>query len=388
MSSELLNNFLHPQIKMQSQQESEMFTPNYKKGKANVYNAIVRFIPNPTDPINKSVIKKNVAYLKNPLTNEGHYVDCPSTVGKPDPIVNTFFKLRNSSSPQDNENSKQFSRSQRFYSIVQVIQCVDEKLVGKFLIWNYGVSVYNKIFEEMNPNVTNNFGIGANSTNPFDVLIGRPFYIVCKEKGGYSNFEDSRFMDVHYDNNPKDVEMFSIKIPTTDANGNAITVPITAQTATNPKVQELIVDFFNNKIPDLNRFEYKEWDADTQNFVAGVINYYCGNNTQNSVYNAAPQQTPQVQQAGSPSFAASGALNLNDVLNQAQQNNGVVQQPQAEPQQAAQPAQSSGGINDINGLGEVLGFNQSAQTAQSSSPSSGAAIDGGLNLDDIISNNF
>lgn len=372
MLDQTLEGFFHPQVNISQPTESELFTPSYKKGKAGLYTAIIRFIPNISDPVNKSVIKKNVAFLKNPLTNQGMYVDCPSTVGKPDPIVNTFFKLRNSASPQDKENSKNFSRSQRFYSLIQVLQCAaDPSLNGKFLIWNYGVSVYNKVYAELNP--SNEYGVSTSSKNPFDLLVGRPFFVSCKEKGGFSNFDDSHFIDVQ----PDTAANYAIKINVKNNKGEETPVLITDQLVQNPQGAELVVKYFKEKLPNLNKYEYKEWDEETQNFVASVINYYCGNNSQNGVYQstASQQQNNAAQQHTAPE---STPLNINDVLTQHTEP-----QQHVEPQQAAPVAPST--IPDLN---DVLSSNSGVSTASQAAPESSDTPLSGLDLDDILNNNF
>lgn len=403
-SNDVLDAFFHPAVKIsQETGESQMFSPSYKKGQAGKYSAIIRFIPNTTDPINKSVIKKNVAYLKNPMTNQSMYVDCPSSVGKPDPIVNTFFKLRNSKSPQDQENAKNFSRSQRYFSIVQIVQCASEpNLVGKFLIWNYGITVYKKVYEELNPS-QNEYGIKNEATNPFDLVFGRPFYVECVEKGGYSNFDNCRFIEIK---TPQDALNFSIKLPIKNADGSITQLPITQDLASNPKGAEIVVNFFKTEgnIPNLDKFEYKDWDADTQNFVASVINYYCGNNTQNGVYQTQQQYNVPNSNNGAeyghsaPTTSQStpipnAGINVDDILSQISQNNGnatskttdPVAQPTPPTPIAQQPASSQTPLN-IPGLSDVIGtpLPTTNQGTQTSSPTPLM----GLDLDDIMANNF
>ena len=157
------------QLEPESSTPTNEFRPNPKKGKNGVFNAVIRFLPNPSDPVNKSVIKKNVVKLTNPITNESRYIDCPSSVGKPDPIVDTFFKLRNSDNAIKKEQSAEFSRKQRFASLIQVISCEsDPTLNNRILVWNYGIKVYNKIASEMTPPMA-----GIEPKNPFDLINGR-----------------------------------------------------------------------------------------------------------------------------------------------------------------------------------------------------------------------
>ena len=80
-----------PTIEVEQQAITE-FKPAAKKGQGQIYEAVIRFIPNPEDPMNKSIVSKNTVFLKNPLTNAQMEVDAPSTIGQPDPLQDTFFK--------------------------------------------------------------------------------------------------------------------------------------------------------------------------------------------------------------------------------------------------------------------------------------------------------
>ena len=127
-------NVAKPVVQEQQTAPLTEFRPNPKKGQGGVFEAVVRFLPNPKDPQNKSIITKYYAYIEHPTTQVKKNIDCPSTVGQPDPIQNTFFALRNSANPVLQENSKQFSRKQQSASLVQVISCKsDPSLVNTFL---------------------------------------------------------------------------------------------------------------------------------------------------------------------------------------------------------------------------------------------------------------
>ena len=133
-----------PTIEVEQQAITE-FKPAAKKGHGQIYEAVIRFLPNPEDPTNKSIVSKNTVFLKNPLTNSQMEIDAPSTIGQPDPLQDTFFKLRNSDNPILKENSKNFSRRQRYASLIQVLDCKSEPaLVGKILVWRYGIKIHEK----------------------------------------------------------------------------------------------------------------------------------------------------------------------------------------------------------------------------------------------------
>ena len=136
----------------ESQNSTAEFKTKKKKGQGGIYEAIIRFLPNPEDPANKSIVSKNTVYLENPLTHVKMEVDCPSTIGQPDPIQDTFFALRQSDNPVLKNNSAKFSRRQRYASLIQVLSSKSEpNLVGKILVWRYGIKIHNKIYAEQNP---------------------------------------------------------------------------------------------------------------------------------------------------------------------------------------------------------------------------------------------
>lgn len=258
-----VDDFFNCQVNMPTAEEHEIveWRPNAKKGQNQIYDAVVRFIPNPMDPANKSIVMKYTAFLKNNATNESKEVDCPSTIGQPDMIQDTFFSFRNSDNPILKENSKMFSRRQRFASLVQILSCKSEPaLVGKILVWRYGIKIHEKIFNEMNPPV----GVPR---NPFNMLTGRPMYVKVKIVSGFNNFDDSQFIDIA---NPVDG---ALRINITNAQGTVVSQPITQDViASNPAIKDTIFNYLKDNCPSLEPYEYHEWDDSTRSFVQNVIN--------------------------------------------------------------------------------------------------------------------
>ena len=244
------------------------FKPNPSKTATGVYKAVIKFLPNPADPVNKSIISKNTVRLTNPTTNESRYVDCPSSVGKPDPIVDTFFKLRNSDNAVKQEQSKMFSRKQRYSSLIQVISCEsDPTLNNKILVWTYGLKVYGKIASEMTSPMP-----GIPAKNPFDLLNGRVFIVSAKMMSGYPNYDDCQFVDTD-----EQTRAFRIGVP--QADGSMSYMPITADFISNEKGRAAVTDFLVKNSPDLAAYEYHDWDDDTASFVTNIINMYLSNQT-------------------------------------------------------------------------------------------------------------
>ena len=272
-----------PTIEVEPQVITE-FKPAAKKGQGQVYEAVIRFIPNPEDPANKSIVSKNTVFLKNPLTNAQMEVDAPSTIGQPDPLQDTFFKLRNSDNPVLKENSKNFSRRQRYASLIQVLDCKSEPaLVGKILVWRYGIKIHEKIYNEMNPPM-------GTPRNPFNMFNGRPLYVKCKLVSGFNNFDDSVFVDI-------DQNQGALKILIKNSKGQEIWQPITQEVVTaKPKVKELVLNYLKENCPSLKPYEYQPWTQEVTDFVNTCIQIYSNTQTSMQVATGQIQQTPYMSQ--------------------------------------------------------------------------------------------
>ena len=290
MSNSILEDFFNVKPKMADPVEPSVeFRPTSKKGQNGVYKAVIRFLPNPEDPNNKSVVSKNTVFLTNPLTQAKMEVDCPSTVGQPDPLQTTFFALRNSANPILQENSKQFSRKQRYASLVQILSCESEPaLVNKILVWRYGFKIHEKIQNEMNPPM-------GEPKNPFNMLTGRPFSVVVKEVSGYQNYDASGFFDLGLPDS-------AMRMIVPNAQGQPQVYAVTPETVANAQGKQMVFDYLKNNAPSLEPYEYHPWTDEINTFVNTCIQIYSNpNQTVNAVaaaqnpMGAAGVQIPGVQ---------------------------------------------------------------------------------------------
>lgn len=290
MSNSILEDFFNVKPKMADPVEPSVeFRPTSKKGQNGVYKAVVRFLPNPEDPNNKSVVSKNTVFLTNPLTQAKMEIDCPSTVGQPDPLQTTFFALRNSANPILQENSKQFSRKQRYASLIQVLSCESEPaLVNKILVWRYGFKIHEKIQNEMNPPM-------GEPKNPFNMLTGRPFSVVVKEVSGYQNYDASGFFDLGLPDS-------AMRMIVPNAQGQPQVYAVTPETVANAQGKQMVFDYLKNNAPSLEPYEYHPWTDEINTFVNTCIQIYSNpNQTVNAVaasqnpMGAAGMQMPGMQ---------------------------------------------------------------------------------------------
>lgn len=220
---------------------TEIYKPTADKGKEGVYSSVVKFIPWHENP-KKSIMKKWTCWLVDPLTDKGRYVDCPSSVGQKSSLQDMYWKLKKSDSVAEQKLSQNFSRRQSMAALVQIVKDDNNPdMVGKIMVWPFGVKIYNKIQDIMQPE----FGTPH---IPFDLFDGRAFHIKIKKVAGFNNYDDCKFLD------------------------NAAPVMIEGNPMTkSPENMEKIVGYLKDGSPDLKKYDFQEWDEDTVSYVNNVI---------------------------------------------------------------------------------------------------------------------
>ena len=230
-----LDDFKEPERKA-----SNIFKPEAKSGKDGVYKAVVRFLPWHKD-VKKSIMKKWSCWLTNPANNESKMVDCPSTVGKKSVLQDLFWKFKKSDSVAEQKLADNFSRRQKFAALVQIIKDDNNpENVGKIMVWPFGTKIYNKLQAEMKPE----FG---KPHIPFDLFEGKPFLVHVSMVAGFNNYDNCRFLDER--------------------------MPVSIDGKKMEKTQEDLVKIkaFLETSPDLNVYDFQEWDQTTEEFVNAVI---------------------------------------------------------------------------------------------------------------------
>lgn len=285
-------NMSKPVVQEQQSAPLTEFRPNPKKGQNGVFEAVVRFLPNPKDPANKSIITKYYAYIEHPTTQVKKNIDCPSTVGQPDPIQNTFFALRNAANPVLQENSKQFSRKQQSVSLIQVISCKsDPSLVNKILVWKYGVKILEKLNQEMNPPM-------GEGHNPFNLFTGRPFSVQVKEVSGFPNYDACQFFDLP-------VEQSGMRITVNNAQGQPQVAVVTTATIATEQGKAAVFNYLKENAPDTDKYEFHPWTTEDTEFVNECIRIY--SNPQASIQARAAAANPGMTQVATQPMAAQTA---------------------------------------------------------------------------------
>ena len=225
-----------------SEGRSDLYAPKPDQGQDGTYRSLIRFLPNAKNP-RKPFERKYVYWLEDREGN-GFFADSPSTVGEKCPVQDMFFKLRNSESAVDKKMSEGLKRREVFYALVQIIKDPQNRdLEGQVKIMKFGYKIKTKIDEELNPQFDE-------PTQVFDPFEGKNFELVISKKGGFPNYDSSKFHG-----NKSAMEINGEKVTDTDESRKAIL--------------DLLKD-----APDLATWGYKAWDDATRGKVMNVLSQF------------------------------------------------------------------------------------------------------------------
>lgn len=253
-SEEIMNVFDRKQ-----RNQDGIYRPTLKDAvdKTKGYRARIRFLPNVLEngKIGVPAIEKHIHYadFKNEPRLAGYY-DCEKNHTDKCPLCTQYWSMVNSKNQVDVERSKLINRTTKYYSYVLILE--DEQnpdLVGKILIYPYGYTIKEKIKSQRDGEI-------GEKCNVFDIAKGKDFQLIIKEKGGYSNYETSQFLEssplkLYDEKNNK-----FVKTPV-DENGKI----------SDPKIQKKVQNFLMNKDVKLEDFSAKEWDEETRGKVDSII---------------------------------------------------------------------------------------------------------------------
>jgi hypothetical protein len=221
---------------------SDLYTPKPDQGQDGVYRALIRFLPNPNNP-RKPFIRKFVYWLEDREGN-GFYADSPSTVGDKCPVQDMFFKLRNSESAVDKKMSESLKRRENFYALVQIVKDPQNRdLEGQIKVYKFGWKIKTKIEEELNPQFDE-------PTQVFDPFDGKNFELVISKKGGFPNYDSSKFQGVK----------------------SAMVLEGEAVTNTDES-RKAILEYLKDA-PELSNFEYSAWNDEIRGKVMNVLSQF------------------------------------------------------------------------------------------------------------------
>ena len=281
-----------------------LYKPSYKDEKCTDqnYTALVRFIPFYHDGKWRTTVSRWECFLKDVNGENGIFVVSPKTDGKKCPMRNLSWKLYNSESAIDKDNSKKINVYQQYYALVEIVKDKQHpEYEGKVFIYQFGQKIADKLEAAMK---SSEFTDGF---NPFDLYDGRLFEInITKDAqkkvngNAVSNVDACRFIEktapIHF------------------------TVGEQKMTLTRDRdSQQAFFNCLQKDAPKMSDYFWKEWDAETTekvnaNLASYTSNYVAPRSTVaavteavNAATQAAPQPTPAPVVEDMPDFTGEGS---------------------------------------------------------------------------------
>ena len=235
------------------------------KDKKKGYRSVIRFLPNLTKDgkVSESALEKISHYVDIKQMKElSGYFDSPKNFGEKCELSNLYYQLMNSKNAILQERAKMLKYSRKYYSYVLVLE--DEQqpdLVGKIMIFQYGITIKDKIQAEKNGDIT------GNPTNVFDLANGKDFVLMVKEistgEETYPDYKMSTFKP----------ETSSIQIFSKEKGFKHAPV---SDGKIDPKAHGIIKEFLLNRENELEDFGAKKLDEGQQNKITEIINFMTG----------------------------------------------------------------------------------------------------------------
>lgn len=233
-----------------------LLRPKLEEGKDGKRELVIRILPNlmQNGKIGPTAVEKHLHYadFKNNPELQG-YFDClkNANIGKDCPLCKTYWALKNSKNPNDNDKAKLISRSTKYYSYAYV---VEDKQVpaneGKIFIFPFGYKIFVKIKAK------------AESTRKpckvEDLVYGANLNLVIQEVGGFYNYDASEF---------ETPEAITI-------DGKQLKVGADGKIA--PGEKERVVEFLKSREFHLEDFMPKDWTPELYDKANKIISLLSG----------------------------------------------------------------------------------------------------------------
>lgn len=157
--------------------------------KAGNGSAVIRFLP---APIGEDV--PFIRYWTHGFQGPGGWYieNSLSSIGKPDPVMELNGKLWNSGIESNKDIARKQKRNLHFVSNIYVVKDpANPENEGKVFLFKYGQKIFEKINAKMHPEFEDETPV-----NPFDLWTGCNFRMKVVMKGGFWNYDASKFDDV------------------------------------------------------------------------------------------------------------------------------------------------------------------------------------------------
>lgn len=166
-----------------------------KRDKSGNGSAIIRFLP--CKEVGKEPYVRLFKHEFKGPTGSWYIENCLSTIGKKDPVMEMNSELWNSGSEVAKEQARRQKRKLRIYSVIYVVKDpAAPENEGKVFFYRYGQKIFDMINDQMFPVDDELESEPKKPINPFDLIDGCNFKLVCRtEEGKFPNYDKSKFSD-------------------------------------------------------------------------------------------------------------------------------------------------------------------------------------------------
>lgn len=257
-----------------------LLRPKIEQGRDGKRELVIRILPNlmKNGKIGTTALEKHIHYadFKNNPELQG-YFDClkNSNIGKDCILCKTYWALKQSNNPKDQDKAKLINRSTKYYCYAYVVE--DQQVPeneGKIFIFPFGYKIFQKIKAK------------AESTRKpvkvEDLIHGANLQLVIQEVGGFYNYDASEFEA------PGPIEF----------NGKQLKVGEDGKISDSEKKR--VVEFLQSREFELEDFLPKEWSSeqyDKANKIVSLlsgVNYDASSAQTNTTNNAQPLTSANV----------------------------------------------------------------------------------------------
>ena len=245
-----------------------LLRPKLEEGKDGKRELVIRLLPNmmKSGKVGPTAMEKHIHYadFKNNPDLQG-YFDClkNANIGKDCPLCKTFWALKNSKNPAEQDKAKLINRSTKYYAYAYVVedkQKPDNE--GKIFIFPFGFKIFQKIK-----------AMAESTRKPCiveDLIHGANLVLKIEEVGGFYNYDGSMFEA------PEPIT-FGGKQLKVDADGK-----ISAAEKTR------VVEFLKSREHDLDEFVPLDWTPEQYDKANKIIALLSGQAYDSSSASASP----------------------------------------------------------------------------------------------------
>ena len=170
--------------KKNSYQDNRFWKPTLDKASNGM--AVFRFLPAPE---NEDMPWAKLYTHAFKVGGRWYIENSRTTIGEKDPVSEMNSELWNSGLESDKDIARDRKRKLSYISNILVLKDPGApENEGKVFLYKYGVKIFNKIQEAMQPEFDDEDPI-----NPFDYWAGANFKLKVRKVGGYINYDKSEF---------------------------------------------------------------------------------------------------------------------------------------------------------------------------------------------------